>query len=89
MLTDQQLRYIYEPDLNLGGFHVHPDFYLVDHGVCLEHFGLEQEHYKKAARAKLRRYRRFKVPVVATYPVDEPDIEEVLARKLRTAGIPM
>lgn len=86
-LWDHRIRFTYEPILNLGGFHVMPDFHLSDANLCLEHFGMDTPEYKESTRAKLERYERFGVRVVCTYPSDEPDIEEVLARKLQGAGV--
>jgi hypothetical protein len=88
-LTDKKVRFTYEPILDLNGFCVMPDFRLDDFGLCIEHFGMETPEYKESAKAKLDRYERFGVRVVCTYPSDEPDIEEVLARKLREAGVPV
>jgi hypothetical protein len=64
-----------------------PDFQLPDANLYIEHFGMETTEYKEAARSKLERYERFGVRVICTLPSDEPDIEEVLARKLREAGV--
>ena len=86
-LTDKKIRFTSEPILDLNGFCVMPDFHLDDFGLCIEHFGLETPGYKESAKAKLNRYERFGVRVVCTYPSDEPDIEEILTRKLRQAGV--
>lgn len=86
-LWDQRIRFTYEPVLDLGGFHVMPDFYLEEFDLCIEHFGMETPEYKESAKAKIERYERFGVRVVCTYPSDEPDIEEVLTSKLRQAGV--
>jgi len=86
-LFDQGIRFVYEPIVNLGGFYVMPDFYLVDYEIFIEHFGLENQEYKASAEAKLGRFHMFKMRVVCTYPADEPDIEAVLTEKLREAGI--
>jgi len=88
-LFDHDLRFTYEPIVNLGGFYVRPDFCLIDYEVCLEHFGLESQEYQRSAQSKLRRLRQFKIRVVCTYASEEPDIEEVLSRKLREAGVPV
>ena len=88
-LFDHGIRFVYEPIVNLGGFYVRPDFYLTDHEVCLEHFGLESQEYQQSAQSKLGRFRQFKIPVVCTYASEEPDIEDVLSRKLREAGVPV
>jgi hypothetical protein len=87
-LTDKEIRFTYEPILDLNGFCVMPDFRLDDFGLCIEHFGMETPEYKESAKAKLDRYERFGVRVICTYPSDEPDIEEVLTKMLREAGVP-
>ena len=86
-LFDKGIRFSYEPMVNLGGFYVMPDFYLGDYEVFIEHFGLENQAYMQSAQSKLGRYRYFKIRVICTYASDEPDIEEVLSRKLREAGV--
>jgi hypothetical protein len=86
-LWDQRIRFVYEPILILNGFHVMPDFQLPDHDLLLEHFGLENESYRKTAAAKCERYVECGVRVICTYPADEPEIECVLARKLREHGV--
>ena len=83
----QRIRFVYEPIVNLGGFYLMPDFHLSDFEVFIEHFGRTDKQYRNSMEAKLRRYERFKIPVVATYPSDEPDIEEILIQKLRTVGV--
>jgi hypothetical protein len=86
-LWDHRIQFTYEPILDLGGFQVMPDFHLPDANLCLEHFGMETPEYKESTKAKLERYERFGIRVVCTYPSDEPDIEETLARKLRASGM--
>ena len=54
-LTEHELRFVYEPVLDLGGFHVMPDFHLPDFNLCIEHFGLETTEYKASAEAKRAR----------------------------------
>jgi hypothetical protein len=86
-LFGRGIRFVYEPIVNLGGFYVMPDFYLMDYEVFVEHFGLENQAYKASAESKLARFRRFKIRVICTYPADEPDIEAVLTAKLLEVGI--
>jgi hypothetical protein len=86
-LTDRSIRFDYEPVLDLGGYHVMPDFHLLDFNLCIEHFGLQTPSYLENVKSKLERYGRFGVRVICTYPADEPDIEEVLTKKLREAGV--
>lgn len=81
------LRYDYEPIVEVGGFHVMPDFRLLDSGVLVEHFGLDTPAYEQAKAAKLERYQRCGVAVVWTEAADEPQIEDVLVRKLQEVGI--
>lgn len=81
------LRYEYEPIIEVGGFHVMPDFRLLDSGILVEHFGLDTPAYQQAKAAKLDRYRRYGVPVIWTEVADEPQIEDVLTRKLTEAGL--
>jgi hypothetical protein len=86
-LFDNRITFVYEPILSLGRFYVVPDFLLTDHNLCIEHFGLESRQYQESAQSKLERFRQFKIPVICTYAAEEPDIEEVLTKKLTVAGV--
>ena len=86
-LFDCGIAFVYEPILDLDGFCVMPDFYLTELGIIIEHFGLSSISYQAASTAKLARYDRFNLRVIATYPEDEPQIEQVLTEKLRKFGV--
>jgi hypothetical protein len=88
-LFEKKLRFEYKPILDLDGYYVMPDFRLTEHDVYLEHFGREDPAYLQSAQSKLERYRQANVHLVWTSATDEPDIEEVLTRKLREAGVPI
>ena len=86
-LYDHGIHFTYEPIVTLDGFCLMPDFYLPDSDVVYEHFGFEGEDYLRAAESKIARYQRFKIKFICTTAADEPDIEDVLTRKLAEAGV--
>jgi predicted nuclease of restriction endonuclease-like RecB superfamily len=88
-LFEKGLRFAYEPIIELDGYYVMPDFHLTDYDVYLEHFGRDDRDYLQSAQAKLERYGQANVHLVWTCSADEPDIEEVLTRKLQEAGVPV
>jgi len=85
--SDHRIWFIYEMPLRLGGLCLRPDFYLPDYDIIHEHFGLEEECYRRAAEAKISQYQRHGIGFSYTTAADEGDIEEVLNRKLRAAGV--
>jgi len=85
--SDHGIWFIYEMPLRLGGLCLRPDFYLPDYDIIHEHFGLEEECYRLAAEAKISQYQRHGIGFSYTTAADEADIEEVLNRKLRAAGV--
>jgi len=85
--SDHGIWFIYEMPLRLGGLCLRPDFYLPDYDIIHEHFGLEEECYRRAAEAKISQYQRHGIGFSYTTAADEADIEEVLTRKLRRYGV--
>ena len=81
-LFDHKVRHVYEKDLTVNGITIHPDFYLPDLDVYIEHLGYkgykkydDQTEFKKALYDK---------KVIYTKEDDIPKLEEVLIQKLTT-----
>jgi hypothetical protein len=72
--------------LRLGGLCLRPDFYLPDYDIIHEHFGLEEECYRRAAEAKISQYQRHGIGFSYTTAADEADIEEVLTQEVARRG---
>lgn len=85
--TDHGIWFIYEMPLKLAGLCLRPDFYLPDYDMIHEHFGLEEEGYRRAAQAKMSQYQRYGIGFSYTTAADETDIEQVLTAKLRKHGV--
>ena len=61
---------------------IRPDFYLPDHNLFYEHFGMNDESYIRATNAKIFLYRQNGARIIYTTIQDEPEIEDVLTDKL-------
>ena len=57
-LLGENIRFIYEPRVQLDEFEITPDFYLPDHNLFYEHFGLNTPAYRQAAELKIATYHR-------------------------------
>ena len=85
-LFDNRICYQYERRIFLGDQELHPDFFLPDHDVYIEHFGLlDNPNYKKYATKKADLYKEHNVQLIAT---DEDafkreGVESMLYRRLR------
>ena len=79
----------------------HPDFYLPDYDIYIEHFGidedgcapqyneLEEERYLDGIEAKREIHKKYNTKLIETYSYDfdNYEIEEVLEEKLKSNGI--
>jgi hypothetical protein len=83
----EKLAFLYEPLLRVGRHRMRPDFYLTDHALPYEHFGLNTESYLRAAELKLARYHRAGMPFIYTTFNDEPDLEDAVVDKLVEAAL--
>ena len=100
------IKYEYEPkykyDTATKNFkQYHPDFYLPEYDIYLEHFGInkygrapqynqiEEEKYLDGIKKKREIHNKYQTKLIETYSYDfdNYDIENVLAKKLRQNGI--
>ena len=86
-LTASELTFVYEPQLEIGGHFYRPDFYLSEHGLLYEHFGINTPEYLQSAEAKIRAYQQAGIPFMYTTYDDEPDIEDVIVDKFTLATL--
>jgi len=85
-LYEHNIRHAYEkpypiddnPDNDL-----HPDFYLPDLDVYIEHWGLKNKSYEEEKKYKMQIYKKNKTTIIETTEEDMKDIETNLTRKLK------
>ena len=82
-LHENKIQFRYETKLIIGGIEVHPDFFLEDAKLILEHWGMDDAKYNKAKRKKEKLYRENKVKYVSTNKKDEYNINDVLTTLLQ------
>ena len=63
------------------------DFYLSDYGIFHEHFGLEDENYKRRKDFKKSAFQRFKMKFMYTDIKDETNLEVSIKEKLKNLGL--
>lgn len=86
-LYDKNIKHAYEKALYVkshGGY-LHPDFYLPDYDVYIEHWGYDESNkeYTESKNYKLEKYREEKITLICTHEkTDAKDIDSVLDRKL-------
>lgn len=82
-----KIKFAYERKLPVAE-DVHSDFYLEDHDVYFEHWGIEEmENYAKRKKVKLEIYNKHNVRLIETNEEDIEDIHNNLPRKLLKYGI--
>jgi len=81
-LRDYGIRFRYEPKLTLEGITLHPDFYLPDHDVYIEFWGMENvnKSYRNKRRKKMELYQRNGIRVISIYPHQLRDLRRNLPR---------
>jgi len=82
-LYDNDIRFRYETKLLFGKAEVHPDFYLEDVDLILEHWGMDDAKYSEKRRNKEKLYRKYTRRFVSTEKKDEYNINDALIRKLQ------
>lgn len=93
-LEANKVQFQYEPLMDIGG-EVRPDFVMDDgkgHTVILEHFGLDDEEYRKKCEAKIRKYKQFcdenkEFFFIQTSEEDMKNLKEKLGKKLNSTPL--
>ncbi len=86
-LNKYKIRHYYEPELSINNdpnYLIHPDFYLPDKNIYIEHWGMDNdEQYKESMSYKLDIYRKLKVTLICTYEHDDIEgLGSALKKKL-------
>jgi len=94
-LSANQVSFSYEPAMNLNGKEIRPDFVLDDgkgNSIIVEHFGLNNDDYKKKSKEKIDAYKELCRIDSSFYfiEINEEDIRNLkdrLGKKLNTTPI--
>lgn len=81
-LTDNKIAFEYERTLVLEGKEIHPDFYLRDIDVYLEHWGCDAPSYIESRIWKEDMYKKYDVKYISTEKSDVNNIYDKLKIKL-------
>jgi hypothetical protein len=89
--TKNNIRYEYEPVVMGGNYDnktIHPDFYLPDHDIYVEYWGLVdvpdqrlREQYVRSMRWKMAQYHSRNMKFISIYPYNMNNFEYVFPRK--------
>ncbi len=87
-LFDEKITHSYEPSvsIDLNSEHdLHPDFYLPEKDIYIEHWGFDETHkkYTEQKKYKIEQYKKLKLTVVCTTQKDMSNIQAALNRKLK------
>lgn len=84
-LFDHKIAHAYERALTIDGETFHPDFYLPELKVYIEHWGYDESNleYTRTKNYKIPKYRQKGITLICTHEkTDSKDIEAALDRKL-------
>ncbi len=86
-LFNHKIRHAYEKAVPIDGIKehdLHPDFYLPDLNVYIEHWGISKNNeYEEIKKYKLLCYKKAKITLICTYSEDIENINANLERKLK------
>lgn len=87
-LFDEKITHSYEPSvsIDLNSEHdLHPDFYLPEKDIYIEHWGFDETHkkYTEQKKYKIEQYKKLQFTVVCTTQKDMSNIQAALNRKLK------
>ena len=85
-LFEHKIPHAYEKALIIGSEVFHPDFYLPEIDVYLEHWGYDESNleYTKRKEYKIPKYREKGITLISTYEKDMKDVETSLTLKLNS-----
>lgn len=81
-LKDNGIVFQYEHTLILDGIEIHPDFYLRDIDVYLEHWGCDDPSYIESRRWKEDMYKKHDIKYISTEKSDVNNIYDKLKMEL-------
>ena len=86
-LYHHNIKHIYEKPLSIDEdpeHDLHPDFYLPDYDLYIEHFGITgNKEYEKSKEYKLSIYKKLNITLIVTTGKDITNLSANLERKLR------
>lgn len=86
-LAAHGLAYRYDAKFRIiGEFQIRPDFYLPELDVYVEYWGLDTPQYKMSMHKKQMLYQQEGKKLISVYPRDLPQLDALLAGKLRHFG---
>lgn len=86
-LSAHNLAYRYDAKYRIiGEFQIRPDFYLPELDVYIEYWGLSTPQYKMSMYKKQTLYQQEGKRLISVYPKDLPDLDRLLAAKLKLYG---
>jgi hypothetical protein len=86
-LTTQGIAYRYDAKFRIiAEFQIRPDFYLPELDVYIEYWGLDTPQYKMSMYKKQTLYQQEGKRLISMFSKDLPQLESVLAAKLRMFG---
>jgi len=78
------IRYRYDERFRiLDGYAIRPDFYLPEHDVYIEYWGMDTADYKIGMLKKQTLYQQQGKKLISLYPDDKPRMRETLLTKLK------
>lgn len=86
-LTDNHIIFEYERLLILENQQLHPDFYLQDYNIYLEHWGSDEPGYIEYRRKKEELYKKNNVKYISTDKSDVNNIYDKLKIELNRHGL--
>lgn len=82
-LESENIRYRYDERFRiLDGYAIRPDFYLPEHDVYIEYWGMDTTDYKIGMMKKQKLYQQQGKRLISLYPEDKMRIKENLMHKL-------
>lgn len=90
-LERQSIPYRYDARLRIiEGFQIRPDFYLPEHDIYIEYWGLDTPRYKAGMHLKQDLYMHTGKKLISLYPADISHLDTLLPKKLKalTQGPP-
>jgi hypothetical protein len=83
VLNSAKITYRYDERFRiLDGYAIRPDFYLPEHDVYIEYWGMDTADYKIGMLKKQKLYQQQGKKLISLYPDDKPRIRELLLSKL-------
>lgn len=84
-LYDHNIKHVYEKEILLEGMYLHPDFYLPEEDIYIEHWGYgpENEDYTQKKLHKMELYSRAKLRMIYTNKEDVNNLSSILEEKIK------